>query len=141
MSGEMVYISWGGTGRSSALREAVRTAQEAKQNLVYLAVLDDDSFADLDPSMLDLVADELEWMLEAQIEMAVNQVGAPLVDVRLIVRYGGVVEEASDVVKPLDQPHILVGAPSPVAGHDSVTDLVSALERATGCVASLVEPA
>ncbi len=137
----MVYVSWGGTGRSSSLRKAVRTAQSNESALIYLAVLDDDSFSDLDTSMLDLVADELEWVLEAQIEMAIAQAGSPAVEVRLIVRYGGVVNEVVDVAGSLDKPHILVGAPVPVAGHDSVSDLVKALERATGCVASVVEPA
>lgn len=137
---DMVYVSWGGTGRSSALRQAIRTAQLAESSLVYLAVLDDDSFSDLDKSMLDLVADELEWVLEAQIEMATTQVGKPEVPVRLVVRYGGVVAEVTDVAKSLATPHILVGAPVPVAGHDSVADLVKALERSTSCVVSLVEP-
>ena len=136
----MVYVSWGGTGRSSALRQAIRTAQSQESSMVYLAVLDDDSFSDLDKSMLDLVADELEWVLEAQIEMAVAQVGAPITEVRLVVRYGGVVNEVTEVAGSLSKPHILVGAPVPVAGHDSVSSLVKALEQSTGCVVSLVEP-
>lgn len=136
----MVYVSWGGTGRSSALRQAIRTAQSQESSMIYLAVLDDDSFSDLDKSMLDLVADELEWVLEAQIEMAVAQVGAPITEVRLVVRYGGVVNEVTEVASSLSKPHILVGAPVPVAGHDSVSSLVKALEQSTGCVVSLVEP-
>lgn len=138
---EIVYVSWGGTGRSSALRQAILAAQEADSSLVYLAVLDDGSFSDLDESMLDLVADELEWVLEAQIEMAKTQVGSPVVPVRLIVRYGGVVAQVAEIAKSLATPAILVGAPIPVAGHDSVGDLVKALEHATGSVVSLVEPA
>ncbi len=135
----IVYVSWGGTGRSSALRTAVLTAQDADKPLVYLALLDNDSFSDLDQSMLDLVADELEWVLEAQIEMTTAQVGAPLVPVRLIVRFGDVVVEVADVVAQLEKPRILVGAPVPVAGHESVTDLVAALRQATNCEVELID--
>lgn len=135
----IVYVSWGGTGRSSALRTAVLTAQDADKPLVYLALLDNDSFSDLDQSMLDLVADELEWVLEAQIEMTTAQVGAPLVPVRLVVRFGDVVVEVADVVAQLEKPRILVGAPVPVAGHESVTDLVLALRQATNCEVELID--
>jgi hypothetical protein len=136
---EIVYVSWGGTGRSSALRTAVEEAQNTNKTLVYLALLDNDSFSDLDKSMLDLVADELEWVLEAQIEMTTAQVGAPLVPVRLVVRFGDVVVEVTDVAKQFDGPQILVGAPVPVAGHDSVSDLVTALRRATSCEVELID--
>ncbi len=136
---EIVYVSWGGTGRSSSLRTAVLAAQDADKALVYLALLDNDSFSDLDRSMLDLVADELEWVLEAQIEMTTTQVGAPLVPVRLVVRFGDVVVEVADVVEQLAKPRILVGAPVPVAGHEAVADLVVALRQATNCEVELID--
>lgn len=135
-----VYVSWGGTGRSASLREAVRQTQGEGNSLIYLAVLDDTSFSDLDQTMLDLVVNELEWVLDAQVQMATAQVGQPLVPVELIVRYGGVVAEVSEVTSSLNKPKILVGAPVPVAGHESVADLIAALEASTGCVVSLVEP-
>lgn len=140
MSGELVYVSWGGTGRAASLRSAMRTAAEADQGLVYLAVIDQATFEDLDDAMVDLVQDELEWLLEAQIELAKSQVDVDGLVVRVLVRRGDVDDHVAEVVANLGETSVLIGAPVATAGHGSVTAMIEALASRTGRPVTLVEP-
>lgn len=140
MSGELVYVSWGGTGRAASLRSAMRTAAEADKGLVYLAVIDQATFEDLDDAMVDLVQDELEWLLEAQIELTKSQVDVGGLAVRVIVRRGDVDDHVAEVVATLGETSVLIGAPVATAGHGSVAAMIDALASRTGRPVTLVDP-
>lgn len=145
MAGEMtksaaLYVSWGGTGRAASLREAMRRAGDDERPLRYLALLDDDHFGDLDSSMLNLVRNELTWLLDSQLELTRHQLGVEQLPVSVSVRSGPVidliVEEAADIGSTM----ILIGAPVPVAGHDSIQSLIDQVASRTGAEVSLVLP-
>lgn len=138
--GPVVYVSWGGTGRAASVREAMRRAMEEQRPLRYLAVLDDDHFADLDSAMITLVTDELEWLLEAQLELTRSQIGADDLDVAILVRAGQVVDLVADAVGATSGAEVLVGAPVPVADHRSVEEVIGQIARRTGCPVHLVLP-
>ncbi|MCP5033979.1 MAG: hypothetical protein GY939_19430, partial [Actinomycetia bacterium] len=81
----ILYVSWGGTGWAASVREAMRRAmtdnvdgdgENGQRGLRYLAVLDDEHFADLDDNMLALVTEELRWLIDAQLELTRRQLGA-----------------------------------------------------------------
>ena len=76
----ILYVSWGGSGRAASVRAAMRLAleqpEESGRGLRYLAVLDDEHFADIDDNLLAVVSDELRWVLDAQLELTRNQLGA-----------------------------------------------------------------
>ena len=55
MGDEMLYVSWGGTGRAATVREALSRAGAAGRRMAYLAILDDSAFGDIDPAMLKLI--------------------------------------------------------------------------------------
>lgn len=139
MAVDLVYVSWGGTGRAASLRSAMRTASKVEGGLVYLAVIDQGSFDDLDDSMVDLVQDELEWLLDAQIELARKQLDVRL-DVRVIVRRGDVDDHVVDVVEALGETSVLIGAPAATAKHESVAAMIRVLRERTGRPVELVEP-
>lgn len=137
---DLVYVSWGGTGRAASLRSAMQTASEAERGLVYLAVIDEDSFDDLDDVMVDLVRDELEWLLDAQIELTKRQLDVASLPVRVIVRRGDVDEHVAEVVEAIGETLVLIGAPVATKGHDSVAAMVESLRKRTGRPVELVDP-
>jgi len=124
MSDELVYVSWGGTGRGATLRTAMERASESGRSLLYLAILDDAGFADLDDSFLAVVKDELEWLLEAQLEVTKTQLGAEDLPVRVLIRGGDVADQVADVVSTLGETEVIVGAPIPLTGHESIDSLM-----------------
>ena len=87
VSESVIYVSWGGTGRAASLRQALHRAEEDERAFTYLAVLDDEHFDDLDHSVIELMVEELEWLLDAQLELA----PLPWIDV-----VGGLVSEMYD---------------------------------------------
>lgn len=137
---DLVYVSWGGTGRAASLRSAMHTASEAERGLVYLAVIDEESFDDLDDVMVDLVRDELEWLLDAQIELTKRQLDVASLPVRVIVRRGDVDEHVAEVVESIGETLVLIGAPVATKGHDSVAAMVESLRERTGRPVELVDP-
>lgn len=141
----ILYVSWGGTGRPASVREAMRRAMaqdgDHEPGMRYLAILDQDAFGDLDDTMKRLVADELEWLLEAQLELTRDQLGAEHFPVDVVVRSGDVVEAVVDVLGERGPADVLIGAPFPVAGHTSVEGLTEVLRaRISGTVSIVVPP-
>lgn len=130
--GQILYVSWGGTGRSSSLRAAFHEAAIGGGPLVYLAVLDESTFGDVDGEMALVVADELEWLLDAQIHLTRSQLSMDDLPVRVAVRRGDVIDEISEVVETLGDAKILLGAPVPVSGHESLDAFVAAVAKRTG---------
>ena len=138
MAQELVYVSWGGTGRGATLRAAMQKACNEDQGLLYLAVLDDASFADLDDTFLGVVRDELEWLLDAQLEVTKTQLGVEELPVRVIIRSGDVAEQVAEVARTLGDTQIIVGAPVPLARHESIEALLEEIQVRVDMPVSLV---
>ena len=135
---DMVYVSWGGSGRGVAFREAYDRAVIEGRGIVYLAILDPPTFSDLDDSLLEVVIEELTWLLEAQIHLVDREELSAGVATRTLVRGGDVAEEVSSLVDALDADLVLIGAPVPLADHASVDELVSELSERTGAVVEVI---
>lgn len=138
MSGNTIYVSWGGTGRGAALRAAYERAADAQDQLTYLAILDPPTFADLDGPLITLVIDELDWLLQAHVR-TVAQASSRAVETNVVVRTGEVDDEVQALAAELSASTILVGAPVHVDGT-SVDDLVAALARRTGASVEIIDP-
>ena len=121
---EVIYASWGGNGRGLALRTAFEAAIERNAPLLYLAILDKDHFGDLDQPYVDLVIDELEWLLDAQMRLVAEQLNAVGHKARFLVRHGTVYNELSEVVSSTEADLVLI--PSEVA------DVKDEVAQATG---------
>ena len=139
-AGEVVYVSWGGTGRAASVRRAMEHAKGADQGLLYLAILDDSTFGDLDDATLELAKDELAWLLDAQLDLTKSQTNAEELPVRVLVRSGDVADEIVAVVDSLGQSEVLIGAPVPASIQDAVAELITAVTARTSARVSLVEP-
>ncbi len=136
---ELVYVSWGGTGRASTLRKAMDQAAGSARGLVYLAILDDSTFGDIDRNMLDLARDELAWLLDAQLELTRRQTGLSEVAVRVLVRSGDVAAEIIDVVETVGTTEVLIGAPLPPEKENAVAELVQHLGSRLQATVALLE--
>lgn len=139
-TGELVYVSWGGTGRAATVREAMSRAGAAGRGLVYLAILDDGSFGDIDAAMLELAREELAWLLDAQLELTRSQTGLDEVAVRVVVRTGDVADRICELAQTTGGSEILIGAPGPLAEDDRVAELVEAVRRRVADPVDVIEP-
>ncbi len=139
MAVDLIYVSWGGTGRAATLRAAMQIASEIDGGLVYLAVIDEGTFDDLDDSMVDLIENELEWLLEAQIELTRRQLNVEE-EVRVVIRRGDVDDHVVEMVEALGETTVLIGAPAATANHESVAEMIEVLRERTGRPVELVEP-
>ena len=136
---EVLYVSWGGTGRAATVREALGRAGAADRGLVYLAILDDSAFGDLDDSMLDLARQELAWLLDAQLELTRSQTNLEDVPVRVLVRTGDVADRVVEAAESVGAVEVLVGAPVTVAGGAAVADLVARVQRRVAAPVEVIE--
>jgi len=138
----ILYVSWGGTGRAASVREAMRRAMAASagRGLCYLAVLDNEHFADLDDSMLALVTDELRWLLDTQLALTRSQLGADDLAVEVVVRSGDIVDAVAAVLDEKGPAEVLLGAPVPDAGPEALTTLTDALRARIDHEVSVVVP-
>lgn len=137
---DIIYVSWGGTGRGASLRRAYRAASDQNRGLVYLAILDEEHFDDLDPSLLRTVSDELSWLLDAQIRLIQNELGLD-VATKIMVRSGDIDNEVTEVIKLVGTDRVLIGAPIPLSQHTSVDEFGAILSDRTGATIEVVEPA
>lgn len=139
-TGELIYVSWGGTGRGAALRAAYEQAADADQTLTYLAILDPPHFADLDGSLLTLVVDELEWLLNAHMRTVAAASPKQVESTRIIVRTGEVDDEVISLTQSSGADSIVLGAPIATASGTTVDELVASLRERTGVDVSVVDP-
>lgn len=137
--GELIYVSWGGSGRGAALRAAYDQAAEAGQSLTYLAILDPPHFSDLDNGLIELVAEELDWLLNAHMRTVAEASYRQVESTRVVVRVGEVDDEVEALVKSSGAAAIVLGAPVDIGGR-SVQELMAALEKRTGVSVSIVDP-
>lgn len=135
---EVIYASWGGNGRSGALRSAFEAAVERDVPLLYLAVLDGDHFGDLDDSYLDLVVDELEWLLESQLRLVADQLDAEGHRARYVVHVGDVLDEITEVVAATEASLVLVPADAQPSSSFGDGDLISTIAERTGTTVETV---
>ncbi|NNE74555.1 MAG: hypothetical protein HKN26_12885 [Acidimicrobiales bacterium] len=140
---DLLYVSWGGTGRGESLRAALEHAITHGANLVFLAILDRRTFDDVEPVLLGAITEELEWLLDAQLRLSLAQLGDPDLVTRIVVRAGDVEDVVVDVVETTGATEVLIGAPvvPPAVGGDreaGVADLVHDLELRTKVPVQLV---
>ena len=138
--GELIYVSWGGTGRGAALRAAYDQAADADQTLTYLAILDPPHFADLDLNLMKLVVDELEWLLNAHMRTVAAASYKQVETTRVIVRTGEVDDEVIELAHQTGAKSIVLGAPLATASGTPVEDLVAVLRKRTEASVSIVDP-
>lgn len=137
---EVIYASWGGNGRGSALRSAFETAVERDVPLLYLAILDKATFGDLDDTYRELVVDELEWLLDAQLRLAADQLDAEGHQARFVVQVGDVAEEVVQVAAATQAELVLIPDDAQPTGSlgETPAAMASTLAELTGASVEVV---
>jgi len=138
-AGELIYVSWGGSGRGAALRAAYDQAAENDQSLTYLAILDPPHFSDLDSNLIELIVEELEWLLNAHMRTVAEASNQRVESTRVIVRTGEVDDEVEELVQATGASAVVLGAPIDFGGK-TVDELVQVLEQRTGVNVAIVDP-
>jgi CPA1 family monovalent cation:H+ antiporter len=136
----IAYVSWGGTGQPASLRRALRHASAGDRPLHYLAVLDDDTFGDLDRTALGLVVEELEWLLDAQLDLVRRQLDAEDLEVRVDVESGDLVRTVVAEVTRIGATDVLIGVPLPPSTEDTVAAICAAVTGSTSSRVVVVGP-
>lgn len=137
---ELLYVSWGGTGRAATVRQALTRAGRSGQRLAYLAILDDGAFGDIEPAMLELASDELSWLLDAQLDLTRRQTNLDDVPVRVVVRSGDVVDRIVEQAQGGSVAEILIGAPVTLTDAGPVDDLVDEVRKRVALPVEVIEP-
>jgi len=127
---EVIYASWGGNGRGLALRSAFEAAIERDAPLLYLGIIDRTHFGDLDDGYISLIAEELEWLLDAQLRLVADQLGVGELDARILVRSGAVIEEITQAAAASSAQLVMI--------PDEVSDQRDTIASATGVPVELV---
>ncbi|MFT5531498.1 MAG: hypothetical protein ACI91O_001525 [Candidatus Poriferisodalaceae bacterium] len=107
---ELMYVSWGGSGRVTAVRAAVERARDAGARLAFLAVLDE-TFDDVEATLTEAVSEELAWLVSAQLRLVSRELNAEGLATRVLVRRGPLLDIVPAAVKESDVDRVLLGAP------------------------------
>lgn len=137
---DVLYVSWGGTGRAATVREALTRAGGSGRGLTYLAILDDGAFGDIEPAMLELARHELSWLLDAQLDLTRRQTNLDDVPVRVVVRTGDVVDRIVEAAESGSVDEVLIGAPVSLTDAGPVTDLVARVGRRLDQPIEVIQP-
>ena len=124
----ILYLSLAGAGTSETLEQALIVAVEAETDLRYVAVVDDAHFGDIDHATMEMVAEELEFLLRAQLVAVRRRVTSSPAG-HVAIHRGS----AADVLGGVDETihEVLVGGP--IALDEAATsELIVQLERRSG---------
>jgi len=139
MTGTAMYVSWGGTGRANGFRRSLRQAEANFDTLVYLAVIDPETFPGLDDRLGQVVQEELKWLLDTQTTLAQQQGSGEGVEIEVIVRSGEVAAQTSEVVAELGVTTVYVGSPDSGRTDDAVATVIEQIRHRTNATVALVD--
>ncbi len=124
----ILYLSIAGAGTSDTLEQALIVAVEAETDLRYVAVVDDQQFGDVDNATRDMVAEELEFLLRAQL-IAVRRRVTSCPDGHVVIHRGTAVDAMGGADDDVDE--VLIGGPLALDAA-AVSELIEQLGRRAG---------
>lgn len=133
-----LYVSWGGSGTTDSLRNAARQANESETALVYLGVVDDDSFGDVDGATMEMLLEELNFLLRTQLVGVTRQIGAPDLPTSVEIRRGSVADAITGVATSMGVASVLIGGPLPISHSEDPEAVVAELSKSCGIKLSLI---
>lgn len=125
----ILYLSIAGAGTSDTLEEALIVAVEADSDLRYVAVVDDQHFGDVDDATMDMVADELRFLLRAQL-IAVRRRVTSSPDGHVVIHRGTALSAVGGADDD-DVDVVLIGGPLALDAA-AVSELIEKLKRGAG---------
>ncbi|MGI9610045.1 MAG: universal stress protein [Acidimicrobiia bacterium] len=127
-----LYVSWGGSGTTDSLRNAARNAKESGTSLVYLGVVDDESFGDVDGATMEMLVEELNFLLRTQLVGVTRQIGAAELPTSVEIRRGDVAAAIADVASHINASAALIGGPLPIDADTDPDATIASLAHKCG---------
>lgn len=137
-SQDIVYVSWGGSGRNDTLEAAARRAKDAGVGFIYLGVVDNQKFGDVAKPTMETLINELEFILRSQTFAVMRQINGTGVETSVVVRRGEVAEAIRSVAEDAGVSSVLVGGPLPVRDQQTAAQVIDQLQLDTGLTITLI---
>ncbi len=135
---DIVYVSWGGSGRNDTLEEAARRAKDAGVGFIYLGVVDNQKFGDVAKPTMETLLNELEFILRSQTFAVMRQINGTGVETKVVVRQGEVAESIKSVAEAAGVSSVLVGGPLPTRDQQTPAQVIDQLRIDTGLTITLI---
>ena len=135
---DIVYVSWGGSGRNDTLEVAARRAKDAGVGFIYLGVVDNQKFGDVAKPTMETLINELEFILRSQTFAVMRQINGTGVETSVVVRQGEVAEAIKSVAKSAGVSSVLVGGPLPIRDQQTAAQVIDQLRIDTGLTVTLI---
>ncbi|NNF53539.1 MAG: universal stress protein [Acidimicrobiales bacterium] len=135
---DIVYVSWGGSGRNDTLEDAARRAKDAGVSFIFLGVVDNQRFGDLPKPTMKTLLRELEFILRSQTFAVMRQINGTGVETQVVVRQGEVAEAIKSVAETAGVSSVLVGGPLPIRDQQTAAQVIDQLQVDTGLKITLI---
>ena len=133
-----LYVSWGGSGTTDSLRNAAQQAHDSDTALVYLGIVDDQTFGDVDGATMEMLLEELDFLLRTQLVGVTRQIGAPDLATSVEIRRGSVSDAIRGVSAKMGVKSALIGGPLPSSHEADRDSAVAELSQSSGVQLTLV---
>lgn len=138
MADNLLYVSWGGSGRNDTVEAAALQTAQAGGSFVYLGIVDNAKFGDVASATLEMLIEELDFILRAQTKAVMRHINSPETASRVIVRRGDVGTELRTVAAEIGVSTALVGGPLPIRDQRTAAEVIASLESETGLKLTLI---
>lgn len=135
---DIIYVSWGGSGRNDTLEDAARRAKDAGVSFIYLGVVDNQRFGDVAKPTMATLLEELEFILRSQTFAVMLQINGSGVQTRVVVRRGEIAEAIKSVAEAAGVSSVLVGGPLPIRDQQTAVQVIDQLQIDTGLKITLI---
>ncbi len=135
---DILYVSWGGSGRNDTLEAAARRAKDAGVGFIYLGVVDNQKFGDVAKATMETLINELEFILRSQTFAVMRQINGTGVETRVVVRRGEIAEAIKSVAESVGVSSVLVGGPLPIHAQQTAAQVIDQLQIDTGLKITLI---
>lgn len=142
--GCIVCATRGGAGSRANQERAIERAAAAGLPLVFLHVVDETAFGEVDDVVRNDVVAELKWVGSALLQLALQRALDAPIGAEIVMRHGRSVEEIQRFLVEADAEMLLVGAPRGTTvdnfGDDAVERFAATVTEATGVPVEIVRP-
>lgn len=140
----IVCSTRGGQGSRAAQIAAIEMAREQNARLVFLFVVDEGLFGDVDPIMQPALKHELLWIGQSLLQLARNRGRKSGVSAETVILEGKFSQQLTAFLRETKPISMVLGAPRGttlnIFGDDQIEKFVIQIEHETGVDVLLVRP-
>ena len=142
--GCIICATRGGAGSRAVQQRAIQLAQEHDHVLLFLFVIDTNSFSEAEDSLRRAVREELRWLGLTLLLIARRRAESAQIDSEIIIREGVVRDEIINFIDERSADLLLLGAPrgttATLFGDDLIEQFAESIQSESGVVVEIVRP-